>query len=237
MRIRNLLLRPKNEELQLGEYVPNPNSSEFEVNNWKLSQLVVERLVPVVGIHPFPLNELLLMTGAVTYLKPQLIFEWGTHIGKAARIFYEVTDALDLKTVVHSIDLPDDVDHGEHPHEKRGILVHGLDRVKLHQGDGVDTALKIMGKSKKNAAGGGVLFFIDGDHSYKTVKRELEQIIKKAPKAVILLHDTFYQSPDSEYNIGPYKAINDCLKKPRKYKRIDSNWGLPGMTLLLPITT
>jgi hypothetical protein len=237
MRITSLFLRPKSEELQLGEFVPNPNSSEFEVNNWKLSQLVVERMVPIVSIHPFPLNELLMMTGAVTHLKPQLIFDWGTHIGKAARIFYEVTDALELKTVIHSIDLPDDVEHGEHPHEKRGLLVRGLDRVKLHQGDGVDTSLKIMERSKKNAAGKGVLFFVDGDHSYESVKRELEQIIRRAPKAAVLLHDTFYQSPDSKYNVGPYKAINDCLKKSRKYKRIDTNTGLPGMTLLLPITT
>ena len=81
-----------------------PASSEFEVNSWKLSGLVVEKLVPVVGVHPFPLDELLLMTGATARFQPKVIFEWGTHIGQAARIFYEVTKALNLDTVIHSID-------------------------------------------------------------------------------------------------------------------------------------
>jgi hypothetical protein len=62
----------------------------------------------------------------------------------------------------------------------------------------------------------------------------LSAIMSKAPKAAILLHDTFYQSADSKYNIGPYEAINDCLKKSKKYKRIDTKTGLPGMTLLYP---
>jgi hypothetical protein len=136
--------------------------------------------------------------------------------------------------VVHSIDLPDDIEHGEHPGERRGILVRDIDKIKLHQGDGLDTSLKIMKRSKQNSKGAGVLFFIDGDHSYKSVKRELSQIMTKAPQSVVLLHDTFYQSSDSKYNIGPYKANNDCLKGSKKYKRIDTATGLPGMSLLYP---
>lgn len=213
---------------------PNPNSSEFEIDNWYLSQLIVEKIVPAVGWHPFPLNELLLMAGAVARFEPKLIFEWGTHIGKSARVFYEVSENLRLKPTIHSIDLPIDAEHIEHPRELRGMLVKGLKRVKLHEGDGIETALALYknwdkGKHKSNR----VLFFIDGDHSYKSVKRELESITKDAPKAAILLHDSFYQSANSKYNVGVNRAIENCLKlEPHKYKRVDTKTGLPGMTLL-----
>lgn len=112
--------------------------------------------------------------------------------------------------------------------------MRGLPQVNLHQGDGVATALGILSEQdKKTRNGEGVLFFIDGDHSYKSVKRELGSIIKKVPKASILLHDTFYQSSSSKYNVGPYEAINNCLKSgPKSYRRIDTATGLPGMTLL-----
>lgn len=214
---------------------PNPNGSEFEVNNWELSEMVLGVIVPSAGIHPFPLSELMLMSGAVARFKPELIFEWGTHIGKSARIFYEATTALNIKATIHSIDLPDDVEHGEHPHSERGIMVKGIKRVKLHQGDGLDTALAIMAKSRRNSNGENVLFFVDGDHSYSSVKRELKGLMDNAPKAYILLHDTFYQSPNSKYNVGPHQAINQCLEVSGKtYKRIDTVTGLPGMTLLYP---
>ncbi|WP_407194082.1 hypothetical protein [Bradyrhizobium sp. STM 3566] len=40
----------------------NPTASEFEVDLWTLSSFLLEKLVPVVGTHPYPLNELLLMS-------------------------------------------------------------------------------------------------------------------------------------------------------------------------------
>lgn len=216
------------------ELTPNPQGKRFEINNWELSELVVEKLAPIVGVHPFPVNELLLMAGSVARFRPDLIFDWGTHIGKAARIFSEVSKEFGLNTVIHSTDLPDESEHAEHPHDERGKFVIGHKNVKLHQGDGLDTSLKLMKKSKKNTSGRGVIFFVDGDHSYDSVKRELSAIIAEAPEAAILLHDTFYQSADSQYNIGPHQAINDNLKKNRNYSRIDTSTGLPGMTLLYP---
>lgn len=224
--------KPSNSEI----IAPNPHCSEFEVNNWELSEILLSRIVPIAGVHPFPLNELLLMAAAVARFQPQLIFEWGTHIGKSARVFYEISNALNINTTVHSIDLPDESEHVEHPHSERGKLVRGIKKVILHQGDGLDTALQILAKRKgETQKGKEVLFFVDGDHSYESVKRELSGIMKAAPKAVILLHDTFYQSPGSKYNIGPYEAINECLKTvPKEYKRIDTVTGLPGMTLLYP---
>lgn len=204
---------------------------EFEVNNWDLSSFIINKIVPVVGIHPFPLNELSLMTSSVAWVKPTHIFEWGTHIGKSARIFYETCKFLKIDTQIHSIDLPDDIEHQEHPHNKRGKLVIGKKNVYLHQGDGVDTALKLYGNLDKDSK---VLFYLDGDHSYETVYREISTILKNVKRPYLILHDTFYQTEESGYNIGPAKAIEDIISvfKDVKFQRISTQTGLPGMTFL-----
>ncbi len=208
----------------------NLNFSEFEVNNWITSEFIVEKLVPAVGMHPFPLDELSLMTATVCRFKPELIFEWGTNIGKSARIFYETIKAFDIPCQIHSIDLPDDVFHNEHPQKDRGKMVLGLKEVTLHQADGLTRSFEIYDQQKPK---GKVLFFVDGDHSYESVKRELDEILKHIPDAVVLLHDTFYQSKEAGYNIGPNEAIRDVLTtQTKKYKTISTQLGLPGMTLV-----
>lgn len=214
-----------------GQNFSNPYCSEFEVNNWIISDFVVRKLVPVVDVRPFPLNELTLMVAAVCRLKPTHIFEWGTNIGKSARIFYEVCKEFGISSEIHSIDLSDEDEHVEHPKEKRGYLVRGIDSVQLHQGDGLDTSLRII--SQLGYSGISPLFFIDGDHTYESVRRELAEIIDRVPTANILLHDTFFQSDDSGYNIGPWQAIESVLgEKKHSFKSISQNIGLPGMTLL-----
>lgn len=212
----------------------SPNIShqgtEFEVNNWVISEFIVNKLTPVVGVHPFPLNELMLMTSAVCYFKPEIIFEWGTNIGKSARVFYEISKAFNINCEIHSIDLPDDVFHNEHPKNNRGMMVKGLKEVTLHQADGLVRSFEIINQKKPK---GKVLFFVDGDHSYESVKKELETILAKTPDAAVLLHDTFYQSPESKYNVGPNQAIKDVLaNRSEKYQVISTNMGLPGMTLV-----
>ena len=210
--------------------VPVHSGTEFEVNNWVVSDFIVNKLVPIVGFHPFPLNELMMMTSTVCYFKPEFIFEWGTNIGKSARIFYEISEAFNISTEIHSIDLPDDVYHNEHPQKDRGIMVKGISKVKLHQADGLVRSFELIDQKKPK---GRVLFFVDGDHSYESVKRELETILNKWPQAVVLLHDTFYQSEESKYNIGPNKAIKEVLTAQKsEYKNISTNMGLPGMTLV-----
>jgi cephalosporin hydroxylase len=208
----------------------NLNCTEFEVNNWIVSGFVIEKLVPNVGFHPFPLNELMLMTATVCRFKPELIFEWGTNIGKSARVFFEIKEAFKIDAAIHSIDLPDDVFHNEHPKKDRGKLVIGKKGVTLHQADGLKRSFELIDSLKPK---GKVLFFVDGDHSYETVKNELQTILTKVPDAVVLLHDTFYQSEGSKYNIGPYKAIKEVLESSKeKYKTVSTNMGLPGMTLV-----
>jgi hypothetical protein len=104
---------------------PSRNSAcgEFEVDGWVTSAFVARSLVPVVGVHPFPLQELMLMTATVCRFEPSLIFEWGINIGKSARIFHEIAKYFHIPTTIHSCDLPDDVDHVEHPHAHGGSRV------------------------------------------------------------------------------------------------------------------
>ena len=88
--------------------VRNPTASEFEADLWILSRFLLEKVVPVVGTRPYPLNELLLMTAAACRLRPSVVFDWGTYIGSSARVFYECSRAFKLGYEIHSIDLPPD---------------------------------------------------------------------------------------------------------------------------------
>jgi len=208
----------------------NTECTEFEVNNWIVSEFVAGTLLPIVGSHPFPLNELCLMVSTVCRLKPECIVEWGTHLGKSARIFHEISERFGLNIEIHSVDLPDEIVHREHPGEQRGMLVKGLRRVTLHQGDGLTVCLEVYNRFEKPNK---PLIFIDGDHHYESVKRELSGVMMHMPDANILLHDTFYQSAESGYNIGPYRAIVEALAvEPDRYRMLSTNTGLPGMTLL-----
>jgi len=119
------------------------SGTEFEVQMWAVSEFIASKIIPVTGCHPFPLTELSLMVAAVIYLKPDYIFEWGTNIGKSARIFYETCSFFGINSQIHSIDLPDDHKHCEHPGSERGIFVRKISEVKLHQGDGAETAIRI----------------------------------------------------------------------------------------------
>jgi hypothetical protein len=209
----------------------NRACERFEVDNWRLSEFVVQKLIPLIGVRPFPINEQLLMAGAVCWFQPAHVIEWGTHVGKSARLFYETSRFFQLDAQVHSIDLPDDVAHVEHPGQARGQLVRGLSGVTLYQGDGLAVGLELGGKLD-----GRLLYFLDGDHAYASVRRELEEIMDTFPQAAILAHDTFYQSAEAGYNVGPHQALDEALSaRPGCYQRLAAETGLPGLTLLLPI--
>jgi cephalosporin hydroxylase len=198
-----------------------------EADKWILSDFVLNKLVPVVGIHPYPLDELLLMCSTMAYFKPDIIIEWGTHLGKSARVFYEASVYLKLDATVHSIDLPLDHEHGENLHEQsaRALFVRGLP-VMLHIGDGLTVARNILAE-----AGPGLpLFFVDGDHSFEAVHTELKSIKEIAPRAVVLIHDAFFQGPEASYNCGPYEALTKFVEE--NHLPIQSTiLGLPGMSL------
>lgn len=211
---------------------PNSGATEFEVNNWAISDFVLTRLVPIVGVHPYPLNELMLMVGAICRFQPTHVFEWGTNVGASGRVFYESAKHFKIPLEIHSIDLPSEIGHIEHPGNRRGKLVRGKRGVFLHLGDGLETSLAIYRTLPKNCR---ALFFVDGDHSYESVKRELEAIVTHVAEPKVLLHDTFFQSPDSGYNVGPHLAVRDVLEKVpagRRLKMMETKTGLPGMTLV-----
>lgn len=209
----------------------NNKSTEFEINKWETSEFIIDKILPITGFSPYPLDELMLMVGSLCRFKPTHIFEWGTHIGKSARIFYETINYFDIESTIHSFDLPDEIDHVEHPHEQRGKLVKGLNKVHLYQEDGLIKSFDIFRES--SVANKRAFFYLDGDHSYETVHHELTTILSKMPDAIVLLHDTFYQSEDSQYNIGPFKAIDVVLAGSTiLYKRVETKMGLPGMTLI-----
>ena len=211
----------------------NENCEEFEVNNWKISEFVINNLIPIVSFMPFPLNELLLMVGTVIRLRPTHIFDWGTNIGVSARVFYETIKYFNINCEIHTIDLPNEIDHVEHPRNNRGLLIKGLESIYMHLGDGVGKSMEIIKTLRGEKR---LLFFIDGDHSYNSVSRELSIIDKNIKKPNMLLHDTFYQSSGSNYNTGPFKAIQDFLLNSRdNYKMINVNTGLLGMTLLFQV--
>ena len=208
----------------------NNTCDKYEVDNWLISDFIVKRLIPVVGVRPFPIEEILFLINTVLKHKPTHIFEWGTNVGKSARIFHEISKNFGLRFVIHSIDLPDNIAHSEHPKNKRGVLVKNMSGVNLHIGDGLTTALDLYDKITTKIR---PLFFLDGDHSYESVKRELESITKNVKNPIIIIHDTFFQSSESGYNIGPYRAVQYILKKyPSKYKFNATTSGLPGITLL-----
>lgn len=210
----------------------NPDGSEFEIDGWATSAFIAQTLIPIVGVHPFPLQELMLMTATVCRFEPSLIFEWGTNIGKSARIFYEISKYFDIRTSIHSCDLPDDVEHVEHPHARRGAMVRGLSDVTLHQGDGLTTCLSLWDQAGRPQR---PLFFLDGDHSYASVKREIHGITNSISDPILLLHDTFFQSSQSGYNVGPRQAIEESLAaNPGRFHAVHSGLSLPGMTLLYP---
>ena len=67
------------------------------------------------------------------------------------------------------------------------------------------------------------------------VLRELTGIATEVPDAAVLRHDAFYQSPNSGYNVGPYRASEEVLAaRPGRFHKIHSGLGLPGMTFLYP---
>lgn len=206
---------------------------ELEVNNWEISRFVVEKLVPITGYVPYPLTELMLITTAVIYSKPAVVFEWGTHIGKGARILHEIKKAFNLDFDIHSIDLPEGVEHVENISRDRAQLVKDIHEVELHYGDGVDTAVKLYNEKYKGKT---ALFFVDGDHEYGTVKRELDTIYANVGKQLYALsHDTLFQRPESGYNIGPFKAGEEFLAAhPGEFETRRQELGLPGMTFIFP---
>jgi cephalosporin hydroxylase len=204
------------------------NRSLPEANKWTLSEFVTRQLVPIVGAHPYPIDEQLLMCSTVAYFRPDVIIEWGTHAGCSARIFHEATQFLGIGADIHSVDLPPAVAHEENlvAGANRARLVRGLP-ITLHEGDGLSVARALCADIKPPRT---ALFFLDGDHAYESVRRELSGVRGLVASAAVLVHDTFNQGAESGYNCGPYRALSEFAAA-EKLPVHSTVLGLPGMSL------
>jgi cephalosporin hydroxylase len=195
----------------------------LEVDKWSASGRVLQ-LTSIVGHHPYPLDELLLMVAAFDYHRPDLVIDVGTHLGKSARIWFELSKAYQPSAIIHTIDACDP-NHPEFVDEALGSYIQGLP-VHQHIGDGYSVACTLVEEKLES----NFLIYLDGDHRYETVRRELE-LTKIIKRGCILVHDTFFQ-PDSDYNHGPYLAIRDFLSEHPLKQVIHLQSGLPGMSYL-----
>lgn len=123
------------------------------------------------------ISELSLMVATMVHVRPNLVFEWGTNAGCSTRIFFEAAEMQGLKTRIHSTDLPPHLLPSIHANlspdcEGTGKHVAGnryQETFSLHLGDGLDVSLSIWEQEGWSAAR--VLWFLDGDHSEKAVRR------------------------------------------------------------------
>lgn len=120
----------------------------------------------------------------------------------------------------------------EDPVKSRSSAEFKVDNWAISDFDGLETSL-VLGNDAGHQPR--PLFFVDGDHAYESVLRELMGITAEIPDASILVHDAFYQSSESGYNVGPHRAITNILEQmPGRYRRLDRGLGLPGMAFVYP---
>ena len=199
----------------------------------ELDSFVLEKILPKTGLL-YPLAEISLMALVVDRVRPTHIFEWGTNIGSSAKIFHHITESLGMDIPIHTWDLPEDVPHGQHPKENHAKLAKGLARVHFHRDDGLRGALAQYQIEKTKDPKIRPLFFVDGDHSYASVIREITGIVSAQDEFHVLAHDTFVQKPDSkgqsrESWVGCHTALELAAQD---YRWLNVGFGNPGMAYL-----
>ena len=204
-----------------------------EADAGQLDNFVLEKILPKTAL-PYPFAEISLMALVVDRVKPTHIFEWGTSIGSSAKIFHHITESLGMDIPIHTWDLPEDISHGQHPGEDHAKLAKGLARVHFHRDDGLRGALAQYQIEKNKNPKTRPLFFVDGDHSYKSVIREITGLISVQDEFHLLAHDTFVQKPDvkgqsRESWVGCPTALELAAQD---YRWLNVGFGNPGMAYL-----
>jgi len=170
-------------------------------------------------------DEVLFMATLMNVRKPRYVFEWGTNVGASARIFYEAAVLLEIPCEVHTIELPMELSHldVDHPGERIGIYLpddDGHKTVKMCSwwGDGVTMAMELHDSVRPEPT----LFYVDGDHRFESVMRELRLIRHKAPTTPILMHDTIHL-PDVAKAIETFSREYPGLYR---YEQLESQAGM-----------
>lgn len=201
--------------------------SLFEVDCWILSELLLKEVIPKIGVRPYPLNEQMLMAAAVAFVQPKIIVEWGTHLGKSARLFWQVKEALGLSGCrVCTVDSMNS-DQPEYPGAARGRYL-GQTGVEQIVGDGAQVAAQLIDGSCEP-----VLLYVDGDHSREATKQDFALWPKLPAGSGLLAHDVFFQTP-SAYNVGPWESLQELVETHQE-TIAQMQWqllGLPGMAFM-----
>jgi cephalosporin hydroxylase len=204
-----------------------------EADAGELDRFVFEKILPQTGLL-YPAAEISLMALVVDRVRPTHIFEWGTNIGGSARIFHTITEVLEIDAEIHTWDLPENVPHGQHPGKDHGKLARGLPRIHFHREDGLQGALAKMESERAQSPNFRPLYFVDGDHSYASVIREIAGLVSVQDEFHLLAHDTFIQKPDAkgqsrESWLGCPTALEAFAKD---YRWLNVGFGNPGMAYL-----
>lgn len=177
-------------------------------------------------------DEVCFMAETVERYRPSHVFEWGTNRGSSARIWFECARLLKLDCEVHTIELPIWLAHlsPEHPGVDWAEQIRDAPEVQTHRGEGAFVAVSLCLEIEAPRP----LFFVDGDHSFEAVRRELAMIGHSAPKAVIVLHDTNHVEGFGP--TGPAAAVNEYLRERSHGIDIEVLASQAGMTRLWPRT-
>ena len=217
-----------------------------------LVEKIVTHILKMELVLPYPAAEVSLMVAAIVHARPDFVFEWGTNAGCSARIFFEASELLQLKTVIHSTDLSDEMMETGTPQQTRGKNVRGhrfQETVHLHTGDGLNQSMAVW--EQEGWAAARVLWYLDGDHSENAVRRELDAIASHAScvrepgdmlgegawswpgdGCYILMHDTHPAISKS----GPHSAADAWWHgiNSERFGKTEVSLGSPGMTLFWP---
>lgn len=187
-----------------------------------------------LGVPGYGADEVAFLASILLRSRPTHVFEWGTNRGSSARIFAEACGPIEeqrlgLHYAVHTVELPiEEASRSpEHPGSDLGIHLAGIagtSPIRFHQGDGLETTLRLADELAPERT----LVFVDGDHSFATVDRELRSLATALPEALIVLHDTRHLDSVA-------RAINEFAWTPLggRYRREDLA-SQAGMTALWP---
>jgi hypothetical protein len=131
--------------------------------------------------------------------KGGVVAEIGTDKGHFAKLIHEVVQPKEL----HIFDLTFE-------RMERSPLADGIDsgRIILHQGDSSTEMAKLRG----NEPGWFDWVYIDGDHSYEGVVRDIKQaklLIKR--DGLLIFNDYTAYSPLEHHQYGVPRAVNDLV--------------------------